>query len=105
MKKKILIISPYFPYPPHDGGKVRIFNLLKYLSLKNEIYLLSYIEKSVEKEYIQEISKYCKKLFTVIRDESKRIIDKNIPRSNSFFYTPEMIEMLYKVINEVRKDE
>jgi len=104
MQKKILIISPYFPYPPFDGGKNRIFNLIKHLSAKNDIYLLSYIEPGKSFSDINEMGKMCKKVYAVERDESKMILGADIPRSISFCYTPEMVEMLGRVITEVNPD-
>lgn len=40
MKKKILIISSEFPYPPIGGGRVRLFNMIKELSKEHDVYLL-----------------------------------------------------------------
>lgn len=57
-KKKILIISPLFPYPLVSGGQVRIYNIIKHLSDHFEISLLSPIE-SRNKENISEIKQFC----------------------------------------------
>jgi len=35
----ILILSPLFPYPANQGGKIRVFNLIKYLSRNNRVTL------------------------------------------------------------------
>jgi glycosyltransferase involved in cell wall biosynthesis len=35
----ILIISPFYPWPLTSGGKIRIFNLLKYLSRQHQVTL------------------------------------------------------------------
>ena len=67
--KKILIISPYFPFPPRDGGKVRLYNLIKHLSLKNEVYLLAYIEQGMDTNCVEQAKKYCKQVFPVLREE------------------------------------
>ncbi|MHB9155199.1 MAG: hypothetical protein ACYC5N_05820, partial [Endomicrobiales bacterium] len=104
MKKKILLISPYFPYPAYDGGRVRMYNLIKHLAAHNELYLLSYIESQQSREYIPALEMFCKKVYTVLRDETKRIMGDDRPRSISFFYTPEMIAALESVIREVSPD-
>jgi len=83
---------------------VRIFNLIKHLSLSNEMYLLSYIESPHMNEFVPALEKYCAGVYTVIRDESKGIMGENLPRSISFFYTPEMINKLESVLAEVRPD-
>lgn len=101
MKKKILLLTPYYPCPAHDGGKVRIFNLIKALSKDNDIVLLSYVESpAVPERYNVYLEQYCTRIYTVVRDESKRLLDANIPRSPTFYYTPEMVHMLEKAVEE-----
>jgi len=102
--KKILIISPYFPYPPRDGGKVRLYNLIKYLAKTNDVYLLAYIEPEASMDSVNLAKQVCKDVFPVIRDENKRIIRDDIPRSASFFYTQAMIDELLRVMNLVKPD-
>ncbi len=38
---KILFLSPTVPYPLTDGGRIRVFNLLKQIALNNDITLLA----------------------------------------------------------------
>ncbi|MDD3065800.1 MAG: glycosyltransferase family 4 protein [Endomicrobiaceae bacterium] len=102
--KKILIISPYFPYPPRDGGKVRLYNLIKHLSKDNEVYLLAYIEPEASSDSIRTAKEVCKDVFPVVRHEDKRIEREDIPRCVSFFYTQAMIDELNRVLNLVKPD-
>jgi len=102
--KKILIISPYFPFPARDGGKVRLYNLIKHLSEKNEVYLLAYIEPSTDKSCVDLAKEFCTGVFPVLREEEKRIIRDDLPRSVSFFYTQAMIDELKKVLDIVKPD-
>ena len=39
---RILFLSAWFPYPPINGAKIRIYNLIKHLSSKHEITLVSF---------------------------------------------------------------
>lgn len=39
---KVLHIMPRFPYPPDDGGKIVLYNTIKYLSKFTEIHLLTF---------------------------------------------------------------
>lgn len=55
---KILMITPYLPYPLYSGGQIRTFNLLKHLSKKHDITLFSFIRKAEEREYIPTLKKY-----------------------------------------------
>src|SRR3989344_2928983 len=56
---KILMLTPYLPYPLWSGGQIRTFNLLKNLAKKHEITLFSFIRSEKEKEYIPYLKKFC----------------------------------------------
>jgi glycosyltransferase involved in cell wall biosynthesis len=61
---KILMISPYLPWPLHVGSSVRIFNLLKELSLRgNQIFLVG---GTKEDDLItnSKLNQFCQKIFT-----------------------------------------
>jgi glycosyltransferase involved in cell wall biosynthesis len=64
---KILMLTPYLPYPDSSGGQIRTLNLLKYLCKNNEITLVSLIKNSREKENIKPLLKYCQKVLTFER--------------------------------------
>ena len=57
---KILMLTPYLPYPLLSGGQIRTYNLLKNLKDKHEIHLFALIKEEAEKEYILELKKFCK---------------------------------------------
>lgn len=61
----ILFITPYLIYPDvrHAGGQ-DIFQYIKYLSQKHNIYLLSFIEKGEENQ-VSAVSSYCKLVKTI----------------------------------------
>lgn len=59
---KILMLTPYLPYPPNSGGQVRSYNLIKNLAKDHQITLFSLIKEESEKKYIKELKKYCKKV-------------------------------------------
>lgn len=54
---KILMLTPYLPYPLLSGGQTRTYNLLKKLASKHEIMLFAYIRKESEKEYLPALTK------------------------------------------------
>lgn len=59
---KVLMLTPYLPFPPSSGGQVRSYNLIKHLSNKHKITLFSLIKDDSEKKYIKELEKYCYKV-------------------------------------------
>src|SRR5512139_3234702 len=61
----ILFISRWFPYPPDNGSKIRVFNLLKYLSRRHSISLLSFAHGGISKESLEEMHDYCRHVSAV----------------------------------------
>ncbi len=56
---KILMLTPYLPYPLLSGGQIRTYNLLKTLAKKHDVTLFALIKDYDEKQYIPELEKYC----------------------------------------------
>ncbi|MFX0196254.1 MAG: glycosyltransferase [Candidatus Hodarchaeota archaeon] len=65
---RILFVSQRFPYVPcTDGFRLIAFNLLKHLSIKHEIHLISFLESQNELQRIPLIEKYCTSIETVLK--------------------------------------
>jgi len=64
---KILMITPYFPYPLVSGGQIRTYNLLKNLSNKHDITLAAFIRGEAEKQHLEKLRTFCKKVFVFKR--------------------------------------
>jgi len=77
---KILMLTPYLPYPPASGGQIRTLNLLKYLRAKNEITLIALYKNDSEKKYLPYLKPYCKEVYLCKRPE-KAWQPENIIRS------------------------
>lgn len=59
---KILFVSRWFPYPPDNGSKIRIFNLIKHLSLYHELHLVSFASEPVGDEQLAAMKQYCQQV-------------------------------------------
>jgi polysaccharide biosynthesis protein PslH len=58
---KVMILSRTCPYPPNDGEKLRIYNLIKRLS-NHDITLICRVMNDFELEGINALKKYCQKV-------------------------------------------
>lgn len=65
----ILVVSAVLPYPLFSGGQVRMYNLLKRLSKKHTITLLSFIRHDEERAYTKELS-FCRNVQMVMRGKA-----------------------------------
>lgn len=66
---KILMLTPYLPYPPESGGQIRTFNLLKYLSKHNQVTLICLYKNEKEKQYASYLKSFCHEIFLCKRPE------------------------------------
>lgn len=101
------MLTPYLPYPPASGGQIRTYNILKYLSKKNDITLISLYKNEKTKQDASYLSSYCKQIFLCKRPENPWQI-ANILKS-AFSLTPFLIvrnfsqeakETIEKLLNE-----
>ena len=59
---KILMLTPYLPYPLYSGGQIRSYNLLKNLAQKHTITLFSFIRSDKEKRFLTNLKPFCQKV-------------------------------------------
>ncbi len=74
---KILMLTPYLPYPLLSGGQIRTYNLLKKLAPKYDVTLFALIKEDSERQYLNELQKYCKKV-QLFRRSKRPFTIKNI---------------------------
>ncbi len=67
---KILMLVPFLPIDQMSGGQTRWYHMIKHLSKKHDITLMSLIKDDWEKDYIPKIKKYCKKIYVFKRPKS-----------------------------------
>ncbi|MBD3250591.1 MAG: glycosyltransferase [Candidatus Pacebacteria bacterium] len=82
---KILMLTPYLPYPLLSGGQIRTYNLLKHLAKKHEITLFALIKQQSEKKYVKEIAPFCQKV-KVFKRSTKPFTLGNILRTGLSSY-------------------
>jgi glycosyltransferase involved in cell wall biosynthesis len=56
---RILFLSRWFPYPSDNGSRLRIFNLLKHLSSRYTVDLISFASEPVTDEALAVMQHYC----------------------------------------------
>lgn len=74
---KVLMLTPYLPYPLVSGGQIRTYNLLKHLSKHHDITLFSLIKDESERSHLTELKKYCQKI-TLFKRTKNPFVLRNI---------------------------
>jgi sugar transferase (PEP-CTERM/EpsH1 system associated) len=59
---RILFLSRWFPFPPDNGSKIRIFNLIKALSTRHDVELISFAGEAVGDDQLMAMHRYCRKV-------------------------------------------
>ena len=90
---KVLMITPYLPYPLYSGGQIRTYNLLKNLAKSHEITLFAFV-KVVVPDHIKALEKFCKKIEVFRRRRAWSIV--NILVSGFSFY-PFLVAIYYSL--------
>ena len=67
---KILMLTPYLPYPPSEGGQVRSYNLIKLLSKYHQITLVSFSRQHNTPDQITHLQQFCKQVFVIERGKT-----------------------------------
>ena len=62
---KILFLSRWFPHPPDNGARMRVFHLLKGLARKHRVDLISFVEDSPSPESCEVLRGFLGEVLTV----------------------------------------
>jgi polysaccharide biosynthesis protein PslH len=101
----LLALTPYIPYPPNFGGSVRIYHLIRQLSRRHRVHLLSFREEVGAGDPLG-LEPFCRSITLIPR----RVGDKRLQQLTSllsphsfqwrFHYTKTMQEALNRLVSE-----
>ncbi len=108
---KILMLTPYLPYPLLSGGQIRTYNLLKKLADKHEITLFALIKNDQKLKHIPHLKKFCKKVKVFKRSELPFTLSNIIKTAFSSYpflvmrnHVPEVVEAVKKELASEKYD-
>lgn len=107
---RILFLTSRFPYPPHRGDKLKIFNLIRNLSRNHSIALLSFSEGMDDEQWIRELRTYCERVETVPRSRFRSLwncmlgLGGQLPFQILYYSSPAMRARLSRILNEWHPD-
>lgn len=70
-KPRLIVVSPTFPHPLVSGGKIRVYNILKHLSQRFSITLLSLAEPEDDSRNNRDALKFLERLVIVPINQNK----------------------------------
>lgn len=101
-RRRIAVVSPYFPYPLSHGGAVRIFNLLREMAVEFDIFLFAFLDQETEHDF-QPVLEQCARLILVrkARYREPRWSTLDPPEAREF-RSPAMLAALTRLRREYK---
>ena len=59
---RILVISPWCPWPPHDGARIRILETLRYLGERHDVTFCCHLQNEEEGTGVEELKPLCREV-------------------------------------------
>lgn len=100
----ILFLTARFPFPPLKGDQSRGYHMLRLLSQKHSITLVSFVEKDFSPVFKKEIEPYCKEIVTVPIGTARKFINilNGLSKRDSIqtvlYQSPEMTRVINQVL-------
>ena len=109
---KILLVFPFLPYPPDDGGRIGFFNPIKYLSREHEVSVVCLTDGNQPESSmnVQKLKGYCAELRTFQRSrwqDPHRLLRGMVgqpPGSAAKYWYPAAGELIRETIRANRPD-
>ncbi len=107
---RILFLTSRLPYPPYRGDKLKICNLIRQLSARHEIFLLSFIQARAEQKDICHIQKLCRSVHVVYLPTWRSLLNcmlnlwGNTPFQVAYFRSEKMTRALARLLDETKPD-
>lgn len=96
-RRRIAVVSPYFPYPLSHGGAVRIFNLLREMAAEFDIFLFAFLDQETPDDF-KPVLEQCARLVLVKKTRYREPRWSSIePPEVREFRTPAMQEALDRI--------
>lgn len=96
---RIAILTPYSPYPPNSGGRIRMWEQIRHLAPRHQITLVSFYEEEEEDDARRvRLEEHCRRVLLVKRP--RRPAHGDLARLNGvadlfrWYTTPEMAAAL-----------
>lgn len=106
---RILFLSRWFPWPPDNGSKLRVLNLLEAIAPRHQVTLLSFASEDPDEKAIGAVGRLCCDVHAVLLarptarppSEILRLFSRE-PRSIKASHNPEMLELVRRIASVQR---
>ena len=106
----ILFLTSRIPYPPYRGDKLKIWNLLRQLSKRHKIVLVSFIQHEQERRYETQLKEVCQEIHLVHLSRWKSLLNCVLaifgsePFQVAYYRSARMAAVLHETLARVNPD-
>lgn len=107
----VLFLSAWFPYPPTNGSKLRVFNLIRGLSQRHQVTLLSFIREAIDENSLESVQQMCKEVVLVPWSEfrphswqARAAFFSSKPRAIVDRFSPVMVQAIEQALSQEQYD-
>jgi polysaccharide biosynthesis protein PslH len=108
----VLLLSPWLPWPPFDGARIRIIETLRYLSHRHRLTLLSAVRHPDEVAQTAALKDLCERIVTCVLPDSAQAVLRRIalgalhriPLIQSFHYDDNLARKVRELTSQHEYD-
>jgi len=105
-------MSPWLPWPPYDGGRIRILETLRYLSRRHSVTLVTSLCRADEIEHAPVLKDFCQNVITTVVSNGTRAVFSRLSRGllsrrpliQSFYYDTHLAQQVRDLTSRVAYD-
>jgi len=107
---KILFLTSRVPYPPHRGDKLKIWNLMKELSARHSIILITFVSSQRELQWEKHLSEVCEEIHFVHLPVWRSVVNciaaswRQVPFQVAYYSSPRMNKVVREVLMHSKPD-
>ncbi len=107
---KIFFLSYWFPYPPDNGSRIRVFNFIKALSTKHDVHLFALLQADSDPKNATALEQYCQVVATYPLPGPRKSLAASLwlfasrPRSIITRFDPELYKRVQQAIHDIQPD-
>jgi len=107
---KILLLTSRFPWPPDRGDRLTVFNILRVLSARHEVTLVSFTDGREPPGALEQVARHCARVETVRLPRLRSWLQawwglvRSRPSQVSFYHSSRMRSLVRRLAREDRFD-
>ena len=106
---RILYLTQVLPFPLNTGARVRQYYVLRHLSQKHAVTLVSFVRPDDKAEHVEHLKSFCAAVHTVPMTRSRwrdgRAVLKGLVRRRPFIIVRDEIDSMHAVLARLAASE